>query len=1077
MARITSYPVLSTVSSGDWIPITDTSVTGNPLKNVTVADLQSFIIQGSTLQTVITAGNTYQGPQGPLWEWSNRRLTATSSTNSASFSETSFQATSLIDNSYTAINPASLTMVIPSGRGTILIPNSSLVSNVTLQMPLASGVLALTTDIPASPWVPVIGGINYPGGRVGVNTPLPQEELDITGDVLVTGRLTVSAGMNGELDGTISSDTTGTTQASTDDSTKVATTAFVTNAVGAIPSGLAFQGNWNALMNFPDIGASPNIDNGDFYIVSVAGTTNLGGITDWEVGDWAIAVVSGGVTTWQKIDNSSVLTGQGTGTKIAKWDGTGTSVTLTDSAIEEIAGASGQSSIGINTVPDTDASIYNGYTTGDVDVTIGIKNKAYNTNTNAAINANVYGITSDATSNQTVGFAGNVYGIRSNARHEGASSVAFVVGSTAKATITNGGSPTSGNVYGNYALAEATGTNTSNSKYNIGNFVSSAIDNPNHTAVNFIGSYVSTTPKNGTAGDMVVLQVNNEDVGTGSFNLTGDLTYLKITQGIMGAIGGTARAIHSEVTLPSLLLGSLESTGFIKTGGAATEFLMADGSVTTGAFTGNIPDGQITFGNASSNGIISSANLEFDDTFKVLTVKGTSVGQTIVRDDNVLVNKDASTRIGIGISTIPRVQLSQGNVNTYLQLIGTPTQENTISLPDKSGTVALLDDVVGTVTGTGSAGFIPVWSSATGISASTMFELGTFIGIGTQTPGAQLETTANILVNSITIGAGIGADTVIIGQNALSGNGGAGNYNTAIGAEAMASQSGGFPQSNVAVGRQALQNIDDANSNAALGAYSMRSLSTGSNNTSVGSSSLSNNTTGDNNIAVGYNAGDLLSSNSPNFTPSNSIFIGNDTRAEGVGQTNQIVIGHEAIGLGSNTTVLGNATITKTRLHGNVGIGTDTPGYKLDVNGDARLSGAFYDSNNLPGTAGQILSSTGAQTSWVDPSAAITKLIPHFQLATPGGSAAYTQSNNIVDFDWSGGSGTYEYILPSATAIPYRTIRFVNNSTITASDKIHITAPSGETIDGVAFYEINKQYNGCAVWSDGVQWIVIQAKA
>ncbi len=109
-------------------------------------------------------------------------------------------------------------------------------------------------------------------------------------------------------------------------------------------------------------------------------------------------------------------------------------------------------------------------------------------------------------------------------------------------------------------------------------------------------------------------------------------------------------------------------------------------------------------------------------------------------------------------------------------------------------------------------------------------------------------------------------------------------------------------------------------------------------------------------------------------------------------------------------------------------------------------------------------------------SGAVTKLIPYFQTATPGGSDTYTQSNNIVDFDWSGGSGTYEYILPSATAIPYRTIRFVNNSTITASDKIHITAPGTETIDGGAFYSISKPYNGCAVWSDGVQWIVIQAK-
>ena len=157
----------------------------------------------------------------------------------------------------------------------------------------------------------------------------------------------------------------------------------------------------------------------------------------------------------------------------------------------------------------------------------------------------------------------------------------------------------------------------------------------------------------------------------------------------------------------------------------------------------------------------------------------------------------------------------------------------------------------------------------------------------------------------------------------------------------------------------------------------------------------------------------------------------------------------------------------------------------LEIGGTTITQGALsvesglIDSDSTYGIAGQVLSTTGVgeQVRWVDQSEAITKLVPHFQTATPGGSDTYTQSNNIVDFDWVGGSGTYEYILPSATAIPYRKIRFVNNSTITASDKIHITAPGTETIDGGAFYEINKPYNGCAVWSDGVQWIVIQAKA
>jgi hypothetical protein len=43
---------------------------------------------------------------------------------------------------------------------------------------------------------------------------------------------------------------------------------------------------------------------------------------------------------------------------------------------------------------------------------------------------------------------------------------------------------------------------------------------------------------------------------------------------------------------------------------------------------------------------------------------------------------------------------------------------------------------------------------------------------------------------------------------------------------------------------------------------------------------------------------------------------------------------------------------------GNVGIGTTSPSEKLHVSGNARITGAIYDSNNDPGTSGQVLSST-----------------------------------------------------------------------------------------------------------------------
>ncbi|MFZ2226408.1 MAG: hypothetical protein WAZ78_04230, partial [Candidatus Moraniibacteriota bacterium] len=248
------------------------------------------------------------------------------------------------------------------------------------------------------------------------------------------------------------------------------------------------------------------------------------------------------------------------------------------------------------------------------------------------------------------------------------------------------------------------------------------------------------------------------------------------------------------------------------------------------------------------------------------------------------------------------------------------------------------------------------------------------VGIGTTGPGAKLDVAGKIAINGTQMiylpdqtnfansmylgngGASLSHTTGTEGQRNLyagidaglanttgSQNAGfgwrtlgkttTGIQNSAMGIDAMYANIGG--SQNSAMGSSALYANTSGAYNSAVGNSAMAGNTSGADNSAIGAGALQYNTTGADNIAVGAMAGRYygVSGTDQNQTGSQNIFIGRETRASANGDTNEIVIGHNALGIGSNTITLGNNSIVTTAIKGNVGIGTTGPDKKLQIVG------------------------------------------------------------------------------------------------------------------------------------------------
>jgi len=225
------------------------------------------------------------------------------------------------------IYPSKTLDVVGTGKFSGQLTLGSTITNgtFTYTLPGATGTLALTTDIPAitanAPLSYVGGVLSISQANTSTNGYLSSTDWNtfnnkqiagdyitaLTGEATATGPGSVAITLsNSAVIGKVLTglSITGGTIGSTDS----ILTAFgkVQNQINSLVGGVNYQGTWNASTNTPALTSSVGTK-GYYYVVSVAGSTNLNGITDWKIGDWAI--YDG--TAWQKVDNTDTLTSVG----------------------------------------------------------------------------------------------------------------------------------------------------------------------------------------------------------------------------------------------------------------------------------------------------------------------------------------------------------------------------------------------------------------------------------------------------------------------------------------------------------------------------------------------------------------------------------------------------------------------------------------------------------------------------------------------------------------------------------------------------------------------------------------------
>ena len=502
-----------------------------------------------------------------------------------------------------------------------------------------------------------------------------------------------------------------------------------------------------------------------------------------------------------------------------------------------------------------------------------------------------------------------------------------------------------------------------------------------------------------------------------------------------GDLAGTGTSAAAPVITDNAITTSKVNTGAITTAkladDAVTTLKITDANVTSAKLAANavtttkVADGAITTAKITDANVTYAKIQNVSATDKVLgrvsagagvveEISTTGSGNVVRATSPSLVTPSIGAATGTSLSVTGQLTSSVATGTAPLVVSSTTPVAN-LSIGGNASTATTASNLAGGTAGSipyqtsaGTTGMLPTGSAnqvliADGTGGYSWLTSSSLTGNYVPYTGATAAVNLgayDLTVNGITVGKGNGSLTnnIAIGSGALSTTNTGGDVNIAIGVNALQKLTGGgwntaigsfslskltTGQQNIGLGYGVLNNLTTTSFNTAIGMESMR-YNTGSNNTALGSSSLYSNSslmgtggdntaigkdvmknvtsaaknvglgsgsllnlsTGNENTVLGYNAGTLYGSGAgTNLTTiNNGILIGSGTRTAANNTSNEIVIGYNAIGNGTNTVTVGNSSVTDNYFKGNINL-------TGNMNGNASTATKLAATKNINGVA------------------------------------------------------------------------------------------------------------------------------